>query len=70
MKAIAAAVVALFVLWVVDVNFNGSRYTELSAEGFVCRVERLRDQLGVVAQMGLCEGLADAYTWYVREGWL
>ena len=28
MKAIAAAFVALFVLWVVDVNFNGGRYTD------------------------------------------
>jgi hypothetical protein len=29
MKAVAAAFVALFVLWVVDVNFNGSRYTDV-----------------------------------------
>jgi hypothetical protein len=28
MKAIAAAFVALFVLWVVDANFNGARYTD------------------------------------------
>jgi hypothetical protein len=28
MKAVAAAFVALFVLWVVDVNFNGARYTD------------------------------------------
>ncbi|WP_426528770.1 hypothetical protein [Bradyrhizobium sp. McL0615] len=28
MKAVAAAFVALFVLWVVDVNFNGGRYTD------------------------------------------
>jgi hypothetical protein len=28
MKALAAAFVALFVLWVVDVNFNGARYTD------------------------------------------
>jgi hypothetical protein len=28
MKAIAAAFVALFVLWAVDVNFNGARYTD------------------------------------------
>lgn len=27
MKAIAAAFVAVFILWVVDVNLNGSRYT-------------------------------------------
>jgi hypothetical protein len=28
MKAIAATFVALFVLWVVDVNFAGGRYTD------------------------------------------
>ena len=28
MKALVAAFVALFVLWVVDVNFNGARYTD------------------------------------------
>jgi hypothetical protein len=28
MKAITAAFVAVFILWVVDVNFNGSRYTD------------------------------------------
>jgi hypothetical protein len=27
MKAVAAAFVALFILWVVDVNLNGGRYT-------------------------------------------
>jgi len=49
---------------------NSRRYVELASEGFVCRVDRLRDRLGVVAQIGLREGLADAYAWYVREGWL
>jgi hypothetical protein len=28
MKAVAAAFVALFILWVVDVNLNGGRYTD------------------------------------------
>jgi hypothetical protein len=28
MKAVGAAIVAVFVLWVVDVNFNGGRYTD------------------------------------------
>jgi hypothetical protein len=27
MKAVTAAFVALFILWVVDVNLNGARYT-------------------------------------------
>jgi nucleoside-diphosphate-sugar epimerase len=49
---------------------NSRRYAELASEGFVCRVDRLRDRLGIVAEIGLQEGLADAYAWYRREGWL
>ena len=49
---------------------NSRRYAELASVGFVCRVDRLRDRLGVVAEIGLPEGLADAYAWYRREGWL
>jgi nucleoside-diphosphate-sugar epimerase len=49
---------------------NSRRYAELASEGFVCRVDRLRDRLGVIAEIGLQEGLADAYAWYRREGWL
>ena len=49
---------------------NGSRYVELSAEGFVCRVDRLRDHLGIVAQVELREGLAGAAAWYREQGWL
>lgn len=51
-------------------TINSRRYTELAAEGFVCRVDRLRDKLGIVAQVDLGEGLADAAAWYRREGWL
>ena len=32
MKAVAAAFVALFILWVVDVNLNGARYTEVAMQ--------------------------------------
>jgi dihydroflavonol-4-reductase len=49
---------------------NSRRYAELATEGFVCRVDRLRDRLGVVATIGLDEGLAQAAAWYRREGWL
>ena len=49
---------------------NSRRYAELATEGFVCRVDRLRDRLGVVATIGLDEGLAEAAAWYRREGWL
>ena len=46
------------------------RYIELSAEGFVCRVDRLRDRLGIVAELDLRDGLADTAAWYRREGWI
>ena len=49
---------------------NSRRYAELASEGFVCRVDRLRDRLGVTAEIDLEKGLADAATWYRREGWL
>ena len=46
---------------------NSRRYAELAAEGFVCRVDRLRDRLGVVAEIELREGLAQTAAWYRRE---
>jgi hypothetical protein len=49
---------------------NRWRYVELSAEGFVCRVDRLRARLGIVAAVGLREGLAQTAVWYRQEGWL
>jgi dihydroflavonol-4-reductase len=49
---------------------NSRRYSELATSGFVCRVDRLGDRLGVVAAVGLDEGLAQTAAWYRREGWL
>jgi dihydroflavonol-4-reductase len=49
---------------------NSRRYAELASDGFVCRVDRLRDRLGIVAEIGLREGLADTFAWYRSEGWL
>ena len=49
---------------------NRWRYVELSAEGFVCRVDRLRERLGVVAAIDLEPGMHETATWYRREGWL
>jgi nucleoside-diphosphate-sugar epimerase len=46
------------------------RYVELSADGFVCSGERLRERLGIVAEIGLGAGLADTADWYRQEGWL
>jgi nucleoside-diphosphate-sugar epimerase len=49
---------------------NLSRYRELAAEGFVCRVDRMRERLGVVAEIDLEDGLKQTCEWYRREGWL
>ena len=49
---------------------NASRYAEMCAEGFVCRVDRLRERLGVEAQTSLDEGLAETFAWYRAQGWL
>ena len=49
---------------------NRRRYAEMMSAGFVCRVDRLRERLGVVARIDLADGLAQAAEWYRREGWL
>jgi nucleoside-diphosphate-sugar epimerase len=49
---------------------NRRRYAELASEGFVCRVDRLREHLGVTAQMDLSTGLAQTAEWYREAGWL
>jgi nucleoside-diphosphate-sugar epimerase len=61
---------AVGVLRGTPVVINRRRYDELNAEGFVCRVDRLRDRLGVVAQIGLRDGLAQTAAWYRAKGWL
>ena len=43
------------------------RFAELYAEGFVCRVDRMRERLGVEARVGVREGLAKAAPWYVGD---
>lgn len=53
-----------------NVPLNRSRFAELSAEGFVCRVDRLHERLGVAAAIDLADGLAETAAWYRDEGWL
>lgn len=53
-----------------SVPLNRSRFAELSAEGFVCRVDRLRERLGVAAAIDLAAGLAETAEWYRDAGWL
>jgi nucleoside-diphosphate-sugar epimerase len=50
--------------------WNTWRYRELYAEGFVCRVDRLRERLGIVAQVDLRDGLAEAAAWYSEQRWI
>jgi nucleoside-diphosphate-sugar epimerase len=46
------------------------RYAELASEGFVCRVDRLHEWLGVRAEIDLPEGLARTAAWYRAQGLL
>lgn len=41
-------------------TINSRRYVELYSPGYVCRVDRMRDRLGVVAQVGLLDGIRRA----------
>lgn len=47
-----------------------ARWKEIDADGFVCRVDKARDQLGFVATTDLREGLKETAEWYLRQGWL
>jgi nucleoside-diphosphate-sugar epimerase len=47
---------------------NRWRYAELAAAGFVCRVDRLREWLGVVAQVEIGDGIAEMGRWYRAKG--
>jgi nucleoside-diphosphate-sugar epimerase len=49
---------------------NRWRYAELSAEGFVCRVDRIREVLGVTAEVDLASGISKTADWYRSVGWL
>lgn len=51
-------------------TINRWRYAEMASGGFVCRVDRLRDVLGVVAQIDIGQGIAETGRWYRAEGWL
>jgi nucleoside-diphosphate-sugar epimerase len=49
---------------------NRHRYAEVCAGGFVCRVDRLRERLGVVAAVDLIDGLARTAVSYRASGWI
>lgn len=46
------------------------RYREVAAEGFVCRVDRIRERFGVGADTPLTAGLTQTADWYRQQGWL
>jgi dihydroflavonol-4-reductase len=49
---------------------NRWRYVEMTSNGFVCRVDRLRERLGVVAAIDLRAGFAELGDWYRRNRWI
>jgi nucleoside-diphosphate-sugar epimerase len=46
------------------------RYAELAAEGFVCRVDAMRELLGLEPEVSLPDGLATTAAWYRANGLL
>jgi len=50
-----------------SVTINSRRFVELDAPGFVCRVDRLRDDLGVEPKIGVADGLRRAAGWYLSQ---
>lgn len=49
------------------VVINSRRFVELNSPGFVCRVDRLRQDLGVEPRVGLADGLRLASGWYLSQ---
>jgi len=49
---------------------NRRRYAELTSPGFVCRVDRLRDRLGVEPRIDLADGIRSTTAWYRDNGWI
>jgi nucleoside-diphosphate-sugar epimerase len=46
------------------------KYAELAASGWVCRVDKLREVLGLECRTTLEAGLDLTLSWYRREGWI
>lgn len=59
-------------MWKFDRKFviDGSRYAELSAAGFVCAVDELRERAGYVAPTSLADGFRETALWYQQRGWV
>jgi nucleoside-diphosphate-sugar epimerase len=46
------------------------KYRELSAAAWTCDVSKLKNELGIVCQTSLKEGVKKTLEWYRSEGWL
>jgi len=46
---------------------NSRRFAEIDAPGFVCRVDRLRQDLGVEPKVALADGLRHSAEWYLSQ---
>ncbi|MGE5246587.1 MAG: NAD-dependent epimerase/dehydratase family protein [Betaproteobacteria bacterium] len=49
---------------------DSSRYAELTADGFVCAVDRAEGLVGFRAETPLVDGFRRTLSWYRQEGWL
>jgi nucleoside-diphosphate-sugar epimerase len=48
-------------------TIDSRRFVELYSPGFVCRVDRMRERLGVEAEVGIDDGLRRAAGWYREQ---
>jgi nucleoside-diphosphate-sugar epimerase len=46
---------------------DSRRFAEIDAPGFVCRVDRLRQDLGVEPKVGLADGIRQSAEWYLSQ---
>lgn len=72
LPVVRAAAIVGELAWRLNQRFviDGSRYAELSSEGFVCSVDAIRERLGFVAATDLYEGFRSTKEWYEQAGWL
>jgi nucleoside-diphosphate-sugar epimerase len=54
----------------IPLPLDRARWNEMRSPGFVCRVDKAREQLGFVATTELSEGLKETAEWYLMNGWL
>lgn len=49
---------------------NQDKIKELTQTGWICNINRIRDELGFIPQFGLAEGLKLTIGWYKERRWL